>query len=286
MIKLIFGCGYLGERVGRRWLDAGHTVWVTTRHAESVPRLEQLGFRPVVCDILNPHTLHDFPDADGVLYAIAPDRRAGDDPRQVYVNGLSNVLARLRSGTCRRFVYVSSTSVYGQRDGSWVDENSPTEPGLDSGRMILQAEEQLWARPDLRPVILRFGGIYGPGRMIRVEGLARGEPITGEPDRWLNLIHVEDGVAAVLAAEDRGTPGEIYNVCDGTPVLRRGFYGYLTELLHAPEPRFVVGVDDQRTNRRVRNRRMLDELGVQLAYPSFREGLAEICRESAVVRKS
>src|SRR5262249_56781506 len=113
-------------------------------------------------------------------------------------------------------------------------------------------------------VILRFAGIYGPGRLLGRQAVEAGEPLVGDPEKWLNLIHVEDGAAAVLAAEARGEPGAVYNVCDGRPVRRRDFYALLARLLGAPEPRFVPPPPGapvpghERADRRVVNRRLRD----------------------------
>src|SRR5262249_57188389 len=128
-------------------------------------------------------------------------------------------------------------------------------------------------------VILRFAGIYGPGRLLGRQAVEAGEPLVGDPDRWLNLIHVEDGAAAVLAAEARGEPGAVYNVCDDRPVRRRAFYAELARLLGAPKPRFVPPAPGaplpphERTNRRILNRRLRAGLGVGLRYPRFEQGL-------------
>src|SRR5205823_868134 len=137
-----------------------------------------------------------------------------------YVGGLANVLAELPPPG--QFLYVSSTGVYGQTGGEEVDEESPAEPIEESGRVVREAERTLLRqRPDA--AILRFAGIYGPGRLIRHQALLAGEPLTGDPGKWLNLIHVEDGVRAidhVLRARWSG----VVNVCDGRPVTRRDFF--------------------------------------------------------------
>ena len=128
-------------------------------------------------------------------------------------------------------------------------------------------------------IVLRFAGIYGPGRLLREKALRDGQPIVAAPDRWLNLVHIEDGVQAIQAAETRGQPGRSYNVADDSPVHRIDFFERLAELLNVPRPRFERPQGDElppheQTNRRVSNRRMRTELGVRLIYPSFREGLA------------
>ena len=199
--------------------------------------------------------------------------------RQVYVDGLGSVLAAL--SRVERFLYVGSTGVYGQCRGEEVDETAATEPAEESGRFVLEAESLLRRRLP-SAVVLRFAGIYGPGRLLRQQALIAGEPLVGDADRWLNLIHVEDGAAAVVAADVRARPGEVYHVCDDCPVRRRDFYKLLARLLGAPEPRFIPPAPGsalpahERTNRRIRNRRLREELRMQLRFPSYVEGLPTV----------
>jgi len=265
---LIIGCGYLGRVVARRWLDQGHLVAALTRSRSD--ELRSLGIEPVLGDVTEPSSLH-LPSADTVLYAIGLDRSAGKSMRDVYVGGLTNVLDKLP--TPRRFIYISSTSVYGQSDGNWVDESSPTEPAEENGRIVLECEHILRERLH-DAIVLRFGGIYGPGRLIRRASiLGKGEPIATDPDGWLNLIHLEDGARAVVAAAERGELGATYNIADDQPVTRREFYSEMATLLAAPLPTFTPTREP--TNRRINNRRMRTQLGVELEYPNFRVGLRQ-----------
>lgn len=269
MDRLVIGCGYLGHRVARRWRMEGHRVFVTTRSNERAAAFREQSLEPVVCDVLERARLTSLPAGATVLYAIGFDRAAGRPMRQVYVEGLANVVDLLPAPA--KFLYVSSTSVYGQCHGEEVDEDAATEPQDESGRVVREAEELLRTKLP-GAVVLRFAGIYGPGRLLRRQAIEGGEPLAADPDGWLNLIHVEDGVTAVLAAQERGRPGRICNVCDDLPVRRRDFYTCLARLLGAPQPRFVPGPAG--ANRRIVNRRLHDELGVRLRYPSYEEGLA------------
>ena len=240
--SLIIGCGYLGKRVAALWLAQNRRVYATTRKSITGPE-------PVVCDVLDPTSLRALPAVDTVLYAIGFDRSAGASMRTVYVDGLANVLANLP--TPRRFIYVSSSSVYGQADGGWIDETAPTEPNEDSGRIVLEAETLLRTKLPAA-ILLRFAGIYGPGRLLRRQTIERGEPIVGDADKWLNLIHVDDGARVILAAEEHAEPGQVYNVCDDHPVRRRWFYATLARVLHAPSR---GSWRRRRTSRRRRTRR-------------------------------
>jgi nucleoside-diphosphate-sugar epimerase len=274
--NLIIGCGYLGRRVARQWLARQCPVVGLTRGNAEL--LAGLGIAPVVGDVLAPLTLRQLPEAATILYAVGLDRSAGQSMRAVYVDGLGNVLDTLRP--CRRFIYVSSTSVYGQTDGGIVDETSPTKPMEESGQIVREAEQLLRTkRPEA--IILRFAGIYGPNRLLRRQAQLRsGEPMTGDAERWLNLIHVDDGTDAILAAESHGAPGETYNIVDDVPPARRAFYTLLAELTSAPAPRFDGEPDLRANNRRVSNAKAKAALHWQPRYPSFREGLPAAIRES------
>jgi nucleoside-diphosphate-sugar epimerase len=270
MDALVVGCGYLGTRVAALWRAEGRRVFATTRGRAD--ELRRLGVEPVVCDLVTGTGLGALPAVATVAYCVGFDRGPGLTMRDVYVRGLENVLARLPAPA--RFVYVSSTGVYGQTGGEEVDETAATEPAEESGRVVLEAETLL--RSHLPgAIVLRFAGIYGAGRLLRRQAIERGEPLVGDSEKWLNLIHVDDGAAAVVLAAAQGTPGGVYNVCDHRPVRRREFYAELSRALGAPPPRFVSPAPGgpppphERANRRIVNRK----LALALCYPTFIEGL-------------
>lgn len=274
--NLIVGCGYLGRRVASQWISSGkHVTALTRRNADT---LAALGVEPITGDILDPHTLASLPEAATVLYAVGLDRASGRSMREVYVGGLEHVIDTLPR--CERFVYVSSTSVYGQTDGSIVDEYSPTAPTEESGQIVLEAEQLLRAtRPDA--IILRFAGIYGPNRLLRRQAqLQSSDLIAGDPARWLNLIHVDDGAAAILATESLGTAGETYNIADDEPTPRHAFYAQLAKLIGAPQPCFDDVPEPKANNRRVNNAKAKAALNWVPRFPSYREGLTAAVKES------
>jgi nucleoside-diphosphate-sugar epimerase len=274
--NLILGCGYVGRRVAARWLSAGSRVCALTRG--NALSLGALGIEPIQGDVLDGESCRKLPPADTLLHAVARDRTSTASMRDVVVGGLARVLEARPE--CRRFIYISSTSVYGQGDGCLVDESSPTEPVEDAGKVILEAEQLLREqRPDA--IILRFAGIYGPDRLLRKQAILAGEPLRGDADRWLNLVHVDDGVAAVLAAQARGTPRSIYNIADDHPVSRREFYQLLGELLRGPAACFEHRSEPGQPNRRISNRAARQGLGWSPLYPSYREGLPAAVRASS-----
>jgi nucleoside-diphosphate-sugar epimerase len=275
---LIVGCGYVGLRVAAAWARSGHRVAALTRSEDNARRFSALGITPIVGDVLDRSSLSALPTAGTVLYGVGFDRDSGNSLRDVYVDGLRNVLDALGTRS-ERLIYLSSISVYGQTAGEWVDETSPCEPSSPNGQACLEAEQILKNQQGDRANILRLAGIYGPGRLLaRLAALREGEQLAGNPDGFLNLIHVEDIVRAVLACESHGKPGETYLVSDDRPVARREYYETLARLIDAPPPQFS-GTDSRRhpygsLNKQCRNQRMRRELSVDLAYPTVETGLS------------
>jgi nucleoside-diphosphate-sugar epimerase len=283
MTKIIFGCGYLGKPVARRWRESGNEVIAITRSAARAGRLTGSVSHVLVADVTRSETLKDFPAADTVLFAVGFDHSSEQAIDDVYAGGVRNVLAALPAAV-RRFIYISTTGVYGPSGGDWVDERTPPDPKREGGRASLAAEQALAAHPlGSQSVILRLAGIYGPGRVPFINELQAGEPIPAPSDGYVNLIHVDDAARVVLAADYvrafEGGP-RVYCVSDGCPVERGEFYREVARQIGAPRPRFVKPDPESpravraTANRRVRNTRMLQELEVKLAYPDYRAGLA------------
>lgn len=278
--RLVVGCGYLGHRVARRWQVEGRTVFATTRSPNRAGQFEAEGLRPLVADVTRPETLAALPAAGTVLYAVGYDRHGALARNRVQVEGLRAVLDALPDST-GKIVYVSTTGVYGEADSDWVDEDSPCRPTREAGRIALAAEEVLRGhRLGARAIILRLAGIYGPGRIPRIADVLAGAPLEVPSRAQANLIHVDDAVSAVLAADARAQPPRTYNVADGCPASRREFYRLVASLLGVEGVTFVEPKDDPGSSRgagkKVDNRRLLDELQVELAFPTYRDGLPAV----------
>ena len=278
---LIFGYGYLGERVGRLLLDRGETVFGTTRDPAKADRLRGLGVMPVLLDVTQPASLTNLPNVDRVLYCVGFDRRAGQGIRAVYVDGFRAALGQIRATSPRcPVVYASSTGVYGGDDADWVDETTPVTPHTESGRACFDAEQVL-AEAGGPSIILRFAGLYGPDRIMRREGLIRGEPVVGNPDKFLNFIQIDDAATVAVRALDEVAKSDtdLFLVSDGHPVSRTQFYATTAELLGASSPRFedpkpgTPEAKREESNKRINNRKLLDRWGSILQYPDIRSGL-------------
>jgi nucleoside-diphosphate-sugar epimerase len=289
MQKLIIGCGYLGGRVADIWMAQGHTVHVLTRSQARAQEFAHRGMKPIVGDLCDPVSLPEFPAMRSVLFAVGYDASSGRTRQQVQVEGLKNITERLVQA--EQVIYISSSSVYGQSAGEWVDEMSECQPVQPGGIACLQAEQSLLTSLSQmqtidRANVLRLSGIYGPDRLLsKVESLRAGQALSGTGLEWLNLIHVDDAAAAVLACELRAQPNQTYLISDDKPVSRAEYYGLLATLVGAPPPRFDPASNPSRgsggLNKRCCNRRLHEQLQLDLLFPTINSGLPHALSNSA-----
>ena len=287
---LIVGCGYVGLPLGAELVRRGHEVFGLRRSASD--ELKAAGVRPLIADITQSESLAMFPrDFDWVVNCVASGGGSADDYRKIYMEGNHNLIAWLADSPPEKFVYTSSTSVYGQNDGSVVTEESPTEPAEPTGKVLVETEKLLLgtvADRKVPAVVLRVAGIYGPGRGHWFKQFLKGAAhIEGDGSRWLNMIHRDDVVGCIIAALERGKPGEIYNAVDDEPVTQLKFFEWLAAELKRPlPPRIPAEVEIRRkrgtTNKRVSNAKLRTELKYEFRFPDFRKGYAaEIAKWSA-----
>lgn len=260
-------------------VSAGHVVWATTRRADRARELDSAGVRPLIADWDDPRTLADLPPVDRVLVSVSYDRRGGRSRYESQVGGFRRLLSVVPAET--DICYISTTGVYHQTGGLWVDERSPTRPDRDGGKSHLWAEGLLHRhRPTSPWTILRLAGLYGPGRIPRAADVIAGRPIVAAAEGYLNLIHVDDAAAAVEASW-RGKE-RLYLVADGCPVVRSEFYREIARQCSVPAPVFEPSSPDARmslrnnSNKRVWNRRMKRDLLPRLQFPTYREGLSHV----------
>ncbi len=277
---LIVGCGYLGCRLAGQ-LPAGRVTGLV-RSAAGVERLERQGIIPLRCDLTH-EVGQSLPTEGADVWYLAPPPRTGveDSHLRHFLEALDD------SGQPRRMVLISTTGVYGDCGGQWVDESRPPAPVADRARRRLDAEQQLqrWGERSGREwVILRVAGIYGPGK-LPLERLREGRPMVAEQDApWTNRIHADDLVQVCLAAMSRGRNGGIYNVTDGSPGNMADYFNRVADMAGLPRPPVIDldMADDSLSagmrsylaeSRRIDNSRMLRELGVSLRYPDMDSGL-------------
>jgi len=288
MRVLIAGCGYVGLPLGEELVRLGHEVFGLRRNSAAENELKAAGLHPLFGDVTRPETLARLPrEFDWVVNCVA----AGGDAEnygQVYLQGARNLIEWLASNPPKKFVYTSSTSVYGQTDGSQVKESSPTEPLAETAKILVETERVLLAavrEKQFPAVILRVAGIYGPDRGHGFKQFLKNEArIEGDGLRFLNMIHRDDLISCIIAALKSGRAGETYNVVDDEPVSQMNFFHWLAGTVGKyPPPSEPENPAENRkrgvTNKRVSNRRLKMELGCQFKYPNFRKGYsAEILR--------
>ena len=273
--KLVVGCGYLGLRVARLWRNAGARVCAVTRSADRARALAAEGLDPLVGDVTAPDGLPALPAVDTLFWAVGFDRASGASYRDVHVGGLGRVLDAIPDTA--RVVFASSTGVWGTDDGGIVDETTPAHPAREAGRVLLEAEDLLHARVGDRGTALRFAGLYGPGRLPRLDDLKAGRPIAADPDSWLNLVHVDDAARIVVAVAAAPHARQLYVVSDGHPVRRRDWYAHLAARTGSPPPSFDTAAERTRgADKRVDPALLFRDIPLALAYPDSFRGIDAI----------
>ena len=268
---LIAGCGDIGAVLARQLLAMGCRVAGLRRRVEALPR----GVEPLQADLAQPDSLRCLQRSfDAVVFLAAPGEYSEHAYRRVYVEGIANLLEALPGEP--RLLMASSTSVYHQHDGEWVDEDSPTEPRSFAGRLILQSEASLLRRRPGRASVLRFGGIYGPGRERLLRETVAGIGCPEHPVRFSNRIHRDDCAGVLLFLLQRMVEGSALQSCylgvDCEPAPE-------WEVRHWLAARLGVSLDDTRStgsqrkpgSKRCSNRRLL-EAGYRFSYPDYRAG--------------
>ncbi len=268
---LIAGCGYVGAALGEQLAVDSHTVWGLRRRPLSLPQ----GVLPIAADLAVPTTLEGLPsDLDVVFTMAAPTGSDDAVYRAAYVDGLRHLLEALGKQGQRpsRVFFVSSTAVYAQQRGEWVDESSATEPTHFTGVRLLEGERAVLDGP-YPGVVVRFGGIYGPRRVQLVERVraGRAEYARGRP-QFTNRIHRDDCAGVLRHLMEVEDPAPVTIGVDCEPADQRSVLEWLAGALGAPPPRPVpAGKGTPRSNKRCRNDRLL-ATGYVFRYPTFREG--------------
>jgi len=284
---LIVGCGYIGRRVAQRLSGENYRVTGCVRSTSGAAAVMDAGIAVLQVDLDKgvPHSVLDgFED---VFYFAPPPRDGDTDTR------MASFLQALDAGSVRRIVYISTSAVYGDCQGAWIDESQVTEPTTGRGRRRLDAEQQLTAWCDRHGVqwtILRVPGIYGPGK-LPLARLEKGLPVLREADApCTNRIHGDDLAMICVAAMQADSCNTVYNVSDGHPSNMTDYFFRVADAAGLPRPPVVTRAEAEAVlssgmlsfladSRRMKNDRLLKELGVTLQYPDLEAGLASCFRD-------
>ena len=282
---VILGCGYIGIELGRQLTAAGHDVIGVRRSDSGCQAIEEAGFSPHQADLTDGDDLAGLPDADWVIFAASSGGRDAAAARKIYVDALGDAIEGYgsRASSPDRFLYTSSTGVYGDHDGEWVDESTPLEPTTEKTEVLVEAERI--AREDaadhgIDGTVARFSGLYGPDR-YRLDRYLEG-PVT---EGYLNMVHRVDaaGAVAFLLTEDCARD-EVVLVTDDEPADKWDFADWLADQCGVEAPpkqtkeerlaeRDLSDAGRRRvlTSKRCSNE-YLRERGYEFTYPTYREG--------------
>lgn len=274
---LLVGCGDLGSQLGLELCQAGHRCIGLKRHLNQLPAPIQ-GIR---ADVTDQASLVGLPAHDYLVYSLVPAAYSAEGYRRAYVEGLANLLEALQQQQLRphRLFYVSSSAVYHQREGEWVDEQSPTEPSSFSGQAMLQAEALL-QHSGLATTAVRFSGIYGPGRERLLDWVREGVGAQEQPVHYGNRIHRDDcvGVLRFLLEKDlAGHPlADCYLASDPHPASYYEVLEWLRQQLSLPEPQRLDFSHKLRAgSKRCRPQRLLDA-GYPFRYSDYQAGFKSL----------
>lgn len=272
---LIAGCGDVGSTLGLALQAQGHNVFGLRRTINQLPA----GLQGIAGDLAEPASLRGkLPPCDILVYCAAASQHDEAGYRSAYVEGLRNVLSALARPP-RLLLFTSSSSVYHQADGGWVDEQSPTEPGRFSGQVMLQAEA-LALNSGIAATVVRFSGIYGPGRNHLINQVRSGLGAPALPEHYSNRIHRDDCAGVLhhlISLHLQGTPlAPVYLASDDAPATLHEVSQWLATALDVP---IHITKPLRRGASKRCNNALLRASGYRFIYPDFRAGYTALLKE-------
>lgn len=277
---IIVGCGFLGKAAASLFSSQGYSVLGIVR----TPLIEKLptenGYSLLSCDITDSSAVdlltEKVPSDSLLIYSVSSGKGGSDSYAAIYRDGLKRLL---KSWKPKQVLFVSSTSVYGQKQGEVVTESSPAEPERETGNILLEAEK---IALQAGGIVARLSGIYGPGRSVLLRKFLEGTAtLENGGVRLINQIHRDDAAAALWCLIKSEKASGIYNVTDDTPASQKDVYGWIAEALKKPLP--PPGPADFNRKRGWTSKRLSNEklhaLGWAPQFPSYREALPKLLEE-------
>lgn len=276
MTIYLAGCGKIGQRLGQALVADGQSVVGLKRQMTSP------GFPVISIDLMDAAAVSELPlDAQIIVFTVTPRSSTDQGYAEVYETILDNVLSYAeKHANPPLLIFVSSTGVYGQQNGEWVDERSETKPQRFSGQWVLAGEEQLRRRLE-KTISVRFSGIYGEGRTRLIQQAQSGNALQQDPPIWTNRIHEDDCVGVLsflIKCYQRGEALEdIYLVSDDTPVSLYDITAHLCQQSGKANPPIKTEHLSENQNKRCDNRK-IKALGYVFQYPDYIGGYREILK--------
>ncbi|TLM81507.1 NAD-dependent epimerase/dehydratase family protein [Pseudarthrobacter sp. NamE2] len=283
MTILMAGCGDLGTEAGLRFAALGHRVVGWRRSPANLPP----EIEGAAADLRSANLPQIPADTSAVVIAVAADSPTEEAYRAAYLGGVTHVLDALERDGVRpgRVLFVSSTAVYGDAGGGWVDEGTAPEPGGFSGRVLVEAEDLLLSRLEgtgTSAVSLRLGGIYGPGRTRLIDQVRTASAVVPQDVRYTNRIHRNDAAGAIVHLVSMAAPpAPVYVGVDDDPAELGSVLRFLASDMGLPEPPVGDAGPARAGNKRCRNS-LLRSTGFSFTFPSFREGYRDILAGNSV----
>ena len=276
---LIAGFGDIGTKVGEQLHRNGHQVYGLKRNAETITG----PITPISADLSRPLAGNILPDElDQVIYILSAGGFNEQAYQQAYVDGVRHLSQALGQtlDNLKRFIFVSSTSVYSQNQGQWVDEESATQPNGFNGQIMLEAEKQVLTLPN--SLVVRFSGIYGEGRNRMLSQVKAGQIAASQPLIYSNRIHSDDCVGVLLhLSENQSMDHQIVLASDNHPASLHDIQQWLADQLAVPQQDRNYEIPSRRAgSKRIKNQRLLD-LGYSFIYPDYQAGYGKILKPSS-----
>jgi nucleoside-diphosphate-sugar epimerase len=291
----IFGCGYLGIRLADTLINHGYEVGALTKNQTYAEILKAKGIKEVIVDRLESDTWHSLVGSEysKIINCVSSAGNGLSGYESSYHQGQASIIRWAKSHSVKSFIYTSSTSVYPEDSGAWVEESSLEDEAIHSdAAQILRRAENLIEKNQShfgQYFILRLSGIYGPKRHYLLNQIQSSNVIAGSGDYFMNMIHVDDILSAIvkLINSEVSIASGIYNLSDDTPTRKEDVVEWLAEQLNLSVPSFDKDLLSQRNasrktrtkNRRIANRKLKDSLGLALKYPSYKEGYSQIIKQ-------
>lgn len=283
MHVLIAGCGWLGTAVAAGLLARGDRVTGVRRDPARAEGLRSQGLAALALDLADPASIRRLPQGLDAILVLAAARDPGvTGYTAAYLRIAANLVEAAGRQGVRALVYTGSTGIFGQKDGSEVDETAPPAPASPTAE-VLAATERTYleaARKGIPARVVRLAGLYGPGRVWMLDQVRSGALALGPGDHaWLNSCHRDDAAAMVLGALDRGRDGQVYHAADAEPMRRREVVLLVAAALGIPPPRSAGDRPWSGPDRRISGTWSRAALGLELEWPSLREGLAPLVED-------